>query len=345
MDVSPPRINRRSIAFMVALLVGTGSWAAPARAFTISRSKPARLDGRVFVDPSAVRIQTNTPTSKRSIGPGSTFRYPLTVANRTRSTVSFDLELRRVVGSSNVADVREDRGGAAGWASVDQPYFSLRSGETAHVLVTGQVPTNAPPGSHSFAVAVTQRPTGTPAGASGVTPIVRQLAVYIVEVPGDAIVSGELVRARIVSGSERPPADQFSHDLLFLGQRALDVEVGYRNTGQRLLVVSGRLTLRSLLGNQAGSFPIDSFVTYPDGSGYSSARLSGLPKLALLHGTITVTSEAGRKQHATGWFLVGPRLLPLMIIQAVLLLLVVVLALVRFRRYRRSRAANASLES
>ena len=312
------------------------AWGTAAEAVKITPNASIKADGSVSVSPAAQRITTATPDGTTLIQPGMTISRTLIILNRTAGQLTTQLATADVVGS-NARDVVEIRDGvhldASGWARLEQPRVTLESGDTAEIKVTIRIPKLVKPGTHAFAVTVTQLPgqAGT-TGRAGISATFRQAAIFIIDLPGTAPVSGKITQAHISSASDilRSVAGQRARrSWLYLGEHDLSFALVYRNTGRRLLRTEGKLDVRDVFGRDVARYEVPSLTVYPDGENQTALSLTKLPAFGMVKAQLTLRSEAGVEHRDLGWIVLIPYWL-LAVLGA--LLVVVVIQIIRSRR-------------
>jgi hypothetical protein len=296
------------ILVAVGLLVG----ASAAPAFQVKDQGTAGLDGKVVMSPAAERIETIRPDGGEQVGPGSVVERAIIIHNRTQDTIEFDMDVAQVVGSNAelVVEVRHGvREGAAAWVELERSSFALRPGQQGTMLLTIRVPDQVTPGSKPFAVTATQRTQQVQTQGAGIAPQFKQVAIFILELPGDAPVKGGLVGAAITSsqksidaarrGVQPPKNSRLYVSPNWTDTHRLNLSATYENEGERLLRPSGRVVVRDLFGRQAGSFEIPNFTVYPEGEAAQSIELKGLPSLGLFQARVELKSEEAGTQNTT----------------------------------------------
>jgi hypothetical protein len=303
---------------------------APAHSFTITKTNVA-LDDQTVMSPAAERIVTMQPDKGELIGPGSTIERTVIITNRTHAATSFTLSLADVVGSrdGSIAEVRHGViAGAAAWATIERPSFTLQPGEQAADTVTIHIPAKVTPGSKSFAVVATLGGSINQAGGAGVATQFEQDAIYTVELPGDTLVKGTLTKAEITSAQQgivasehgdKPPVNsRFYVGPGIAGTHRLTLTTTYANGGERLLQPSGRVVITDVFGRVAGRYAIPQFTVYPKGSADGQVELRGLPSLGLFTATVELSSDAGSQKTQLPRFLFVPKWLLGVVIAALL---------------------------
>lgn len=307
-------------------------------AFSIKPNKSTNLDGKVLVSPAAERITTMQADGGDPIAPGKQVIRPLLVQNRSEKTADFDLDVAQVVGSNaeDIVEVRHGvRQGSAAWVTLERQTLTLKPGDTATVLVTIAIPKLVKPGSKAFAVTVTQRGAQVQTKGAGVTPIFRQIAIYIVDLPGDAPIKGKIVSARVTSDEdtlravrgEKPRTKGF-----FLGEQHLSFSLTYKNSGDRLLTPEGSVQVKDLIGREVARYNIKRFTVYPEGENAIQFEMKKLPMFGILRAHVVLESDAGKQSHTLGWIIVAPKW-ALYVLAA--LLLVIAFKTVRWFMHRR----------
>ncbi len=290
--------------------------ASTANALQIEDRGTAGLDGKIVMSPAAERIETVTADGGEQVGPGMTVKRPVILHNRTKDPVTFDLTVNSVVGSSAelVVDVLPtgEIKGAAAWATLEKPMLTLKPGQQGTLMVTVKIPKDVKPGSKPFAITATQRASATSETSTqgaGIAPQFKQVAIFIVELPGDAPVEGTFTKASITSDQKRLDAARHGrkepvNSRLYVSphwadKHRLTLTTVYRNTGERLLQPHGQIVVKDIFGRVAGRYPIDEFTAYPDGYASQITQLKGLPSLGIFQAKVTVESEAGGTQSST----------------------------------------------
>jgi hypothetical protein len=309
-----PRPRRALLAIALAAALAALPLAAvpSANAFKVEDRGTAGLDGKVVMSPAAERIETVQADGGEQVGPGSTIQRPVIIHNRTDKPVTFDMDVAQVVGSTAdlVVEIRHGvREGAAAWVTLEKPSFTLKPGQQGTMLVTIKVPKDVKPGSKPFAVTATQRTAQVQSEGAGIAPQFKQVAIFIVELPGDAPVKGTLAKATISSDQKRldaarhgetPPVDsRFYVSPHWADKHRLTLSSEYENTGERLLRPKGKVVVKDVFGRVAGTYPIKEFTVYPGGSAAQSTDLKGLPSLGIFRATVQLESEVGGKQTTT----------------------------------------------
>lgn len=289
------------------LLVPSG-----APAFQVKDQGTAGLDGKVVMSPAAERIETIAPDSGEQVAPGSVVKRSVIIHNRTKDTVEFDMDVAQVVGSDAelIVEVRHGvREGAAAWVELEKTSFSLKPGQQGTMIVTIRIPESVKPGSKPFAVTATQRTQQAQTQGAGIAPQFKQVAIFIVELPGDAPVKGSLTDASITSaqkgiaaaqkGERSPKNARLYISPKLTGSHRLTLSAEYENKGERLLKPTGRVIIKDIFGRTAGSYVIREFTVYPDGEAAQTVELKGLPSLGVFTATVELQSEPTGKQKTT----------------------------------------------
>lgn len=320
-----------------------------ASAVQIVDQPDAELDGQVLLSPAAELVQTVVPTGPERIGPGQTIRRSVTLENRTEAPVDFTLDVAQVVGSSAelIVEVRHGvREGAAAWVQLERANLELAPGQRGTVNVVIRIPKAVQPGSKPFAVTATQQASGGPTGGAGIAPQFRQVAIFIMELPGDAPVEGSIEEASFTSATQSVEATRDGgipplNPRLLLGSHELTAALRYENSGERLLRPTARVIVSDLFGRRVGTYELDDFTVYPGGENAGEVRLRDLPSLGVFRTQVVVTGEAGRQTQtlprvfiAPWWFVVLASMLVLAVIAIGVALLV-----------RRRRQWNALLDA
>lgn len=314
-------------------------WSHSSVAFEVKPSSGGKLDGKVVVSPAAERVTTTKPDGGEPIGPGKKAERYVIVQNRSESPITFDLEVSQVVGSTaeEVVEVRNGvREGSAAWVTLERPSFTLKPGETGTVGLTINIPKKVKPGSKPFAVTVTQRQSAAPTEGAGVTPVFRQVAIFIVDLPGDAPIKGTFTRLDVTSAAERvdlarDPESAGGH--LYSDRDKLTLTMTYRNDGERLLTPQGRVVGKGLFGQTLFSEEVPRFTVYPGGEAASDFPLKKLPWFGLVKVNVELTSDAGKQSKNASWFFIVP--MWMRYILGGLLVALVAWQSVRWIRYRR----------
>ncbi|MCW2972335.1 MAG: hypothetical protein JWN72_608 [Thermoleophilia bacterium] len=302
-------------ALLATLVVAPGG----ALSFSIEKQNVG-LDNKFVMSPAAERIVTTEAESGDLIGPGMTVKRQVIITNRTKTTTSFTLSLAQVVGSrdGSIAEVRHGVvQGAAAWATIERPTFTLKSGEQAIDTVTIRIPEKVTPGSKSFAVVATLSGSTAQVQGAGVATQFEQDAIYTVELPGDAPVKGKLTKAEVTSAQkgvaaaaegDKPPVNsRFYVGPGIAGKHRLTLTTEYVNEGERLLRPSGRVTVKDVFGRTAGRYEIPPFTVYPDGAADGQVELRGLPSLGLFTATVELTTDVGSQKTQLQRFVLVPK--------------------------------------
>jgi hypothetical protein len=269
------------------------------------------------------------------------------IHNRTKEPIDFDMDVSQVVGSSAdlIVEVRHGvREGAAAWVELEKSSFTLKPGQQGTMIVTVRIPKQVKPGSKPFAVTATQRTTQGQTQGAGIAPQFKQVAIFILELPGDAPVKGSLTGTEITSvqkgidaarqGEQPPKNSRVYVSPHWTDSHRLNLSATYENTGERLLKPSGRVVVTDVFGRQAGTYPIPDFTVYPDGEAAQSVELKGLPSLGVFKVRVELDSEPTGKQTTTmPRFLLIPKWL---LLAAGAFLIYWIYRLVRWRLRRRA---------
>lgn len=317
-----------SLVALASVLIG----ATTSLGFQVKDYGVANLDGKVVMSPAAERIQTIDPKGGELISPGSVVKRPIIIHNRTKDKITFNFTVSEVVGSSAdlIVEVRDGvRKGAAAWAELEKNTFTLKPGQQGTMYVTIRIPKSVKPGSKSFAVTATQQNQQVQAEGAGVAPQFKQVAIFIIDLPGDAPVKGGLVDAMITSAQKELAAVQNGkssprNSRLYISPNLTDkqnltLSAVYKNKGERLLQPNGRVVVRDLFGRIAGTYEIPKFTVYPDGEAAQTVSLKNLPTLGIFRAKVELESEEAGKQTTTlprfalipKWFLIALTLLVL----------------------------------
>jgi hypothetical protein len=309
------RIRRTPLVLTMLVALACCTWAmvtvlaTPAAAIKVEDRGTAGLDGKVVMSPAAERIETVDADGGEQIGPGSVVQRFIILHNRTKEKVDFDLEVSEVVGSSAelVVEVRHgERGGAAAWVTLEDTSFSLKPGQQGTIGVKIRIPKTVKPGSKPFAVTATQRSPQVQTQGAGIAPQFKQVAIFILELPGDAPVKGEFTKATITSAQQSEAAGREGrkapiNSRFYVGPKLwkfgrthdLRLSTEYRNSGERLLKPKGQVVVRDILGRVAQRYDVKEFTVYPDGENAGQVQLKGLPSLGIFQVKVELESEAG----------------------------------------------------
>ncbi|MCW2928686.1 MAG: hypothetical protein JWM86_2654 [Thermoleophilia bacterium] len=307
---------RRVLPFVASLAVA--GWiaatllASPAAAFKVEKRGTAGLDGKVVMSPAAERIETVRPDGGEQVGPGSVIKRNVIIHNRSKDPIEFDLDVAQVVGSTAelIVEVRHGvREGAAAWVTLEKSSFRLAPGDQGTVGLTIRVPETIKPGSKPFAVTATQRSQPTQTQGAGIAPQFKQVGIFIVELPGDAPIKGNLTKATITSsqknieatreGKKVPENARFYVGPSWFKSHRLTLSTEYENDGERLLTPSGRVVVRDIFNRVVGRYEIKKFTVYPGGESAGQVELKGLPALGIFTAKVELESEAAGKQSTT----------------------------------------------
>lgn len=307
----------RSTALLVAAaaimaVVALATFVGSSDAVQIKQRGTENLDGKVVMSPAAERVETLKSTGGDRIAPGDTVQRSIILFNRTDAPIDFDLDVAQVVGSDDelVVEVRHGvREGAAGWVELEVPTLQLKPGEQGTVGVKITIPDGIKPGSKPFAVTATQRPAQTETPAVGVAPMFKQVAIFVMELPGDAPVDGKLTAAAISSaqknieaaqdGTDPPRNARFYVSPKWTDTHRLTLSTQYQNDGERLLTPSGKVVVKDLFGRTAGTYDIPQFTVYPEGQSAGTVELKGLPSLGIYTASVVLESEDAGRQTTT----------------------------------------------
>lgn len=330
--------------------VATALAAAPAHAVTITRDS-TKLDGNIVMAPAAERIETTRSGGGSRIGPGSVVTRSVMLTNGSHRSITFDLDVAQVVGSDaeHVAEVRHGvRSGVTGWVELEVPSVTLAPGRTASVRVTINVPAAVRPGSKTFAVSATQRPTDYDARAGGVVPRFRHVSIFDLEIPGDAPVSGRLTSVRLTSieqrlearrsGTTLPPHRRWYVTDGWFDGSSMTIDLAYENTGERLLRPDGTIDVHDVLGRRIERYHVGPLTAYPDGQAAASIDLSGMPSLGIFRASVRISDETGTAHVVLPRFLLIPRWLLVAMVCFTVLLTALLAQRCFGRRYRPARA-------
>lgn len=290
----------------------TGVAATSAAGFSIQKNPGSNLDGKIVLSPAAERVSTVSTDGGGAIAPGMRVTRQVLVQNRSTQTTQFDLDISQVVGSNAevVVEIRHGvRQGAAAWAQLERRYIELAPGEVATVNVTIDIPKAVKPGSKPFAVTATQRAATTQTTGAGVTPIFRQVAIFIVELPGDAPTGGKITRAEVVAASDTLRRARGADGRLipfYPGKQAMRAVVEFENTGERLLTPEGRIEVRNVFGKVVHRYPVKRFTVYPEGEAGIQMDLRKLPSFGMFRASLELESEAGKQTRKLGSFVLAP---------------------------------------
>ena len=303
------RLTVALVAGATVLLV-----AAPTgTAFQMQHNPNANLDGKIVLSPAAERITTTEPEGSQPIGPGiKVIRYIL-LQNRSKAVLEFDLEVSEVVGS-NAEDIVEVRhgshSGAAAWVQIERQQLKLKPGATATVQLTIAIPRAVKPGSKSFAVTATQRSAPVASKGAGVTPVFRQVAIFIVDLPGPAPIKGRITQAAMTSSSDTLRSAGTRRERkrkFFLGKHRLTFTMAYENKGERLLVPEGSIEVRDMFNRVIKRYPVKRFTVYPAGEAAATIDMRQMPSFGAFRARLTLNSDAGKQERKLGWVILVPK--------------------------------------
>jgi hypothetical protein len=308
-------VRARRAVLLAGVLLALGATAASA--FFVKENPNASLDGKTVLSPAAERISTLKPDGGDLIGPGSTVKRTLLLQNRTDKPVEFDLAVSQVVGADaeDIVEVRHNvHEGAAAWVTLERNSVKLKSGATAGIQVTIAIPKAVKPGSKPFAVSATQRSAPTQTKGAGVTPIFRQIAIYVIDLPGDAPVNGNFTKGNLISSNDSQRSAEGKGDRwlpLYTStgkdKDKLSAVVEYKNTGERLLNPTVRIEVSDIFGRSVKKYTSDQkFTVYPEGSNAATINLTKLPTWGVLRVKATVESDAGKDTKTIGTAIMLP---------------------------------------
>jgi hypothetical protein len=255
--------NAREFIAACAVLLGTAAFTASAPAVTIEH-EDVEPNGQVVMSPAAERIETTEADGGPAIAPGDTVHRSIILRNQTTDTTTSTLSVAGVTGSSNpalVVDIdHETPTGAANWATVEVPRIVLRPGDVGTVDVEIKIPKDAAPGSHPFGIAAQHDLKSAE--------VYRQVAIFIVEVPGDvkrAVRFGDL-RTTAYEDDDHQPTSHPAPVVVVDHSDQLKLELEVQNEGGRLEKLQGALELRRLFGGDVERASDTTFSAYPGGS-------------------------------------------------------------------------------
>ncbi len=309
--------TRICVGFITALAIAAAVTLAQqppqASGYSVKMNKNTKLDGKTVMSPAAERITTVKPDGGKTIGPGIKVDRNILIQNRAKSKTDFTLDIAQVVGSNaeNIVEVRNGvRQGAAAWVELEKTTITLKPGETATIGLKIDIPTTVKPGSKAFAVTATQAPSAEPQSGAGVTPIFRQVAIFILELPGDAPIKGNIKRAEITDAKETVKTGQRSSaGPLFSdidGKPRLTLTVEYKNDGERLLTPQGKVEVKDLFGRVVGKYEIRRFTVYPEGEAGIQLDMRKIPFIGIFSTKLTLESDAGVQSRQLGRFIMLP---------------------------------------
>lgn len=338
--------HRISAPVLAALIAATTSIlvmltaASPAHAFQIKPNPNTNLDGKIVLSPAAERITTDDPEGGKPIGPGMTVTRYVLLQNRAKKRTKFTLDISQVVGS-NADDIVEVRHGiresAAGWVLLERNAVELNPGDMATIKLTIAIPKGVKPGSKAFAISATQASAPVETEGAGVTPIFRQVAIFIVDLPGTAPIEGEFTRLYMRSSTDtlRSVAGKKAkvNRHLYVGKHELTLVMEYTNGGERLLTPQGEVEVRDLFDRVVARYPVPRFTVYPEGAAAQQIELRKLPKVGIFRVQVVLSSDAGQQKRKLPRFL----LIPSWLLWGTIALVVLIVARVAWGVWQRRR--------
>ncbi|MBC7645342.1 MAG: hypothetical protein H7123_09450, partial [Thermoleophilia bacterium] len=174
---------------------------------------------------------------------------------------------------------------------------------------------------------------GAGAGAQ-VTPIYRQVAIFIVDLPGNAPVKGHITTTALHARDSNEGASSTGKGTrhLYLGSHKFDASVAYVNKGERLLTPQGHIEVTDMFNRVVARYTVPRFTAYPEGAAATTVELKKLPSFGVLHVSLMLESDAGKQKRSLGTIVVAPWWA---LVVLGILLLVLVVALVRYVLDRR----------
>ena len=129
-----------------------------------------------------------------------------------------------------------------------------------------------------------------------------------------------LLMVRVAEALKEPIHDDEVHAIRW------DAEHGY--------VLDGwPLELKDMFGRVVGHYAVDHLTVYPNGDNGVQFELKKLPWFGIIHGKVTLDSDAGHQTRDIGWFVVAPTWL-VWALAIVLVLIVGMVGLWLWRRWR-----------
>lgn len=204
-------------------------------------------------------VEISPPNNRLSANPGDQLQGSFNVTNSGNLPVSLSIVRSDFVlgprGSINPVASGSLPTSLASWLTTSSSQLDLAPQKTTELRYSIDVPKNATPGTHWGLILVRNGSPGTNSDQGHAVGVdyVTQLAYVVYVDVGQGQASGKVTDIKVA----RAPANS-----KYRGEVA---QVGFQNTGTNLMVMRGRLELRSLDGTLVKTYTIGSMPVLPGG--------------------------------------------------------------------------------
>ncbi len=239
---------KKYICIFSALLLAFGSVTHFAHAVVFD-DLGEEVVGDFVVGPGKVELE---------LEPGEEEVVTLLVSNRMGDDRVFKLEVEDVSGSRDpeltVVLLGNDRGphSLRDYITIDETSFELPHGKRARVPVVVRVPEDAEPGGYYGSVLVSTASKSVDGEAPAGTQIVSRIgSLFFVRVPGEAAVSGSLLKFDTLK------------DSTFFTKGPIDFGLTYENTGSVHVNPYGEISIKNILGEEIDVVEVTPWFALP----------------------------------------------------------------------------------
>jgi len=202
------------------------------------------------------------------IDPGQSSIEYLSIINRKKEPVDFQIEVEDIVGSNNIEEQVKLLGKEKGPYSLKDflkpeiSEFTLDPGEKITIPVQVSLPLDSEPRGYYGALIVSAKIKDSSfnenSQVQGTTKIITRLgSIFLVRVNGELIESGDLHDFKVVGPRKN----------IYFNQPQ-GFEVAMKNNGNVHLVHYGEVKIKNIFGKEVVALPINAFFSLPDSTRY-----------------------------------------------------------------------------
>jgi len=200
--------------------------------------------------------------------PGESITKYVSITNRTKKVVNFELTTEDLVGTDNPNQPVTLLGSETGPYSLKDfikpeiNNFSLAFGEKIRIPVTISIPVNIEPRGYYGALIISNRPDALSpdqsADTASTTKIISRIgSLFLVKIKGEGTEAGSVTDFKLIGPHK-----------LFYSNRPEGFEIAFKNTGTVHLVPYGRIKVKNMFGKVVGDIPVDAYFALPNSTRY-----------------------------------------------------------------------------
>ena len=220
-----------------------------ARAYTIENFQE-NVEDRFVISPTSLEL---------NLAPGESTTQQIMIVNRLGKTAKFKITKEDFVGSHDPERIStflgDDSAGvtsAKDWIIPEIQEVVLNHGDRLTLPVSVAVPEKAEAGSHYSALFASISDEKSKDEASKVQLVSRVGCLFLVNIPGKNVDTGELT--------------EFKTDKNFYRNGPVGFETVFKNTGNVYQKVKGEIVIRNLFGSTVARFPVKDWTVLSDSS-------------------------------------------------------------------------------